>query len=429
MKINCSYTDMIDIDLLVPNPKNPNKHPEEQIKYLAKIMNHQGWRHPIIVSNLSGFVVSGHGRLMAAKKNGWTKAPVDKQDFASEADEYAHLIADNKIAELAEHDDQMMIEDLKLFPDLDLELLGIPDFEMPEILEPGCDEDSVPDFEKNTWVKRGDLFQLGDHRLLCGDSTNIVDVEKLMGGEIADITFASPPYNLGNNAKLRGYNGDSDDSVYIEKSDHKSQDEYLSFLSAWTLLAMKFSTNVFCNIQLLAGNKLAIPKYWMAFHNNLIDLMIWDKEHAQPSAAPHVLNSVFEMIFIFTQEENPKRSIRTGREFRGTIDNIFRLNPIRGGKDEFQKYHGAVFPIAFAEHFITNFSKNSVIDLFGGTGSTLIACEKTNRKCFMMELDEHYCSVIIERWEKFSNKKAFMIKPDGSKISWEEVKNGVAQIN
>ena len=115
------------------------------------------------------------------------------------------------------------------------------------------------------------------------------------------------------------------------------------------------------------------------------------------------------MIFILTDENEPKRSIKTGESFRGNLQNIFRLNPVRGGKDEFQKSHGAVFPIAFAEHFIKNFSTVSVLELFGGSGSTLIACEKTNRKCFMLELDPHYVDVIIARWENFTGKKAELI--------------------
>jgi len=129
MEVKCTFTEMVDIDLLVENPRNANRHPEQQIKLLAKIMKHQGWRRPIVVSRRSGFVISGHGRLMAAKLNGWTSAPVDRQDYATEADEYADLIADNKIAELAEHDDLAMVNSIKELEmqDFDFELLGLKD--------------------------------------------------------------------------------------------------------------------------------------------------------------------------------------------------------------------------------------------------------------------------------------------------------------
>ena len=129
MEVKCSFTEMVDIDLLVPNPRNPNRHSEQQIAMLAKIMKHQGWRRPIVVSKRSGFIISGHGRLMAARANGWNTAPVDKQDYANEADEYSDLVADNKIAELAEHDDLLMVQSIKELglEDFDFELLGLKD--------------------------------------------------------------------------------------------------------------------------------------------------------------------------------------------------------------------------------------------------------------------------------------------------------------
>jgi hypothetical protein len=132
MEVKCTFTEMVDLDLLVPNPRNANRHSDEQIKLLAKIMKHQGWRRPIVVSKRSGFVVAGHGRLMAAKLNGWTSAPVDRQDYATEADEYADMIADNKIAELAETDMEMVRQEMLNFPDLDLDLLG---FELVDVTQ------------------------------------------------------------------------------------------------------------------------------------------------------------------------------------------------------------------------------------------------------------------------------------------------------
>lgn len=133
MKVECAHDELVDIDLLVPNPKNPNKHPKEQIKLLAKIMQHQGWRSPIVISNLSGFVTKGHGRLEAARLNGWTQVPVDRQDYASQADEYADMVADNKLAELSNTDLSMVLSDVLEFgPDFDFELLGILDFKLPE---------------------------------------------------------------------------------------------------------------------------------------------------------------------------------------------------------------------------------------------------------------------------------------------------------
>jgi len=133
MKIECAHDELMDIDLLVPHPRNPNKHGDRQIELLAKIMKHRGWRSPITVSTRSGYIVAGHARLEAARLNGWDKVPVDKQDFDSEADEYSHIVADNKIAALASHDDMMMIDAIKELEIDDFELMGMPDFSIEDI--------------------------------------------------------------------------------------------------------------------------------------------------------------------------------------------------------------------------------------------------------------------------------------------------------
>jgi len=148
LKVQCAHTEMVDIDLLVENPRNANKHSDKQIELLAKIMAHQGWRHPITVSKRSGFIICGHGRLAAARRNGWTKAPVDRQDFENEATEYQALISDNVIAELAEHDMQKMILDLKSLPDVDLDLLGFPDLSFLNLNPMPLDEVSKVDQPK-----------------------------------------------------------------------------------------------------------------------------------------------------------------------------------------------------------------------------------------------------------------------------------------
>jgi len=399
---------LISISDIKLNPENRNKHPDDQIERLIEIIKYQGFRRPVSISNRTGHLVCGEGRYLAAKKLNFKEIPAIFQDYDNKEQELADAVADNAIDRWAELDISGIQNDVLKFENFNLDLLGIKDFELkpPESIS-HCDENEVPEV-KESICKTGDIWELGNHRLLCGDSTNSNDVERLMNGQKADITFTSPPYNLGNSAKLRGKNASGDDSVYIESSDNKTEDEYLSFITEFTLIALKVSKNVFVNIQLLSGNKTVLPKYWMAFHNKLVDLICWDKEHGPPSMAPRVLNSVWEFIFIFNDELNPSKSIKTGPKFHGTIDNIYRLNPV-GKKDTLAKDHGAVFPVEFCEYFITKFSDEYVLDLFGGSGTTLIACEKTNRKCFMMELDPHYCDVIIARWQKYTSKTAILI--------------------
>jgi len=364
-------------------------------------------RTPIIVSKRSGLIVAGHGRYLAAKQAGMKKVPVSFQDFASEAQEYAFGIADNGTAQWAELDITSIGLDMQSFPELELEMLGLQDFELPgEDQHANKDADDIPTIDKiEAKCKRGQIWQLGTHRLMCGDSTNHTEVSELMDGEKACITFTSPPYNLGNNAVLRGKNAAGEKSAYRTKSDHKSTDEYLNFLKTTTDISLRFSDIAFWNVQCLAGNKTVIPEYWYHFRDRLVDILIWDKEHAAPAMGKNVLNSVFEFVFAFTGSENTTRSIDTGKSFRGTLENIYRLNPV-GKKDPLAKDHRAVFPVAFAEHFVANFSKKSVLELFGGSGSTIIACEKNHRNCYTMELDPHYLDLIIARWEQFSEQEA-----------------------
>ncbi|TXH09391.1 MAG: hypothetical protein E6R04_08115 [Spirochaetes bacterium] len=401
---------MVKTSELLHYPKNANIHSEDQINRLIKLIEYQGFRNPLVVQKGTNLVVAGNGRLMAAKKMGMEKVPVTYQEFDSEAQLYAYMTSDNAIASWAELDMSAINSEVLDFKDFDLELLGLKDFslEVPTVLEPLTDEDEVPE-NVETRCKLGDIWKLGEHRLMCGDSTLIDSINTLTEHQGVDVCFTSPPYNLGDNAKLRGHNASGKDSAYNEKSDHKSQEDYLTFLKDFTSAVIMKAQVSFINIQLLAGNKLIMSEYWNFFKNNLIDLMIWDKEHGAPAMAANVLNSCFELIFIFSNEEFPTRTIKTGKEFRGNIPNIYRLNPRRGGKDEFQKTHGAVFPVAFAEYFLDQFCGKTVIDPFGGSGTTMIAAEKLGKKAFLMELDPKYCDVILSRWENYTGKKAELV--------------------
>lgn len=414
-KIHCLYDALVPVSELKPHPKNKNNHPDDQIKRLSKILDYQGWRYPIKVSKQSGFITSGHGRLSAALLKGWKEVPVNFQDYENDDQEFADVISDNSIASWSELDFKgINLEIPNLGPDFDIDLLGLKDFTIDFGIS-DKEEDSIPEPPKVPVSKLGDIYLLGNHRLMCGDSTLIDEVDKLMDGQKADMCFTSPPYNLGTNAKLRGYNGDGKDSVYNENTDHKTEQEYLDFLNMFTTNALIVSDTVFVNIQCLAGNKLVIPEYWNMFKTKLVDIFCWDKEHAQPSAARRVLNSVWEFIFIFSKEDNPTRSMKHGPDFRGTIDNIYRLNPV-GKKDTLAKNHGAVFPVQMAEYFVSKFSDEKIYEPFGGSGSTLIACEKIKRRCFMMELDPHYIDVIVSRYCKFvGNNKVIR---NGEEIDW-----------
>lgn len=250
--------------------------------------------------------------------------------------------------------------------------------------------------------KRGDVWQLGEHRLMCGDSVSLDDVKKLMGGGIADIAFASPPYNTGGIGK--NLTKDDGRSKYLANNDDMTDDGYTEFLNKYIHNACECSKYNFVNVQWLANNKNSLIEMIKSNQRILGDILVWDKTRSQPAAAKNVLNSEFEFVFCFHDKGN--RSIGT-IPYHGTKKNIFHISP---GHNEYSEIHNAVFPIALPAHFIENFAETSVLDLFGGTGTTMIAAEQLGRKAYLMELDSRYCDVIIARWEKFTGKTAVKIQ-------------------
>lgn len=321
----------------------------------------------------------------------------------TEAQKRAYILADNKLALEAGWDEEILKIELQALRELDFDItltgFELEDINIDEPIEIIEDEFSGVEEDAETITKLGDIWQLGRHRLMCGDSTSIDDVERLMDGEKADISFTSPPYNAGS----QEYYGKTE-SKYENDSDDKSEQEYRCFLNEYLHNAILNSQYVFCNIQSLAGNKIALIDFLFDNKKIYADTMIWDKQYGQPAMAKNVMNSAFEYIHIFSKKAN--RNIGT-IEFRGTIDNVLRMNAQRN--NEYSSIHNATFSVEFASHFVKNFAKESVLDLFGGTGTTLMSCEQLNKKCFMMELDPKYCDVIIKRWETFTGQKAKLI--------------------
>jgi len=198
VKIRSQKIEMVSIDTPIPYDKNMNQHTDEQIERLCKLIEYQGFRNPLVLQLGTNRIATGHGRLMAAKKMGMTEVPVIYQEFESEEQFYAYVVSDNAIQEWASLDlSQINLDMLDLGPELDIDMLGLKDFviEPIEKFDAGCDEDEVPGVE-NPITKRGDVWLLGRHRLMCGDSTMIDDVEKLMNGEKADMVFTDPPYGM-----------------------------------------------------------------------------------------------------------------------------------------------------------------------------------------------------------------------------------------
>ena len=382
-----------------PYEKNPRKN-ENAVKYVKESIRQFGFKVPIVIDS-NRVIVCGHTRLLAAKSLGLTEVPCIMADDLTDDQIKAFRLADNKVGEFAEWDMDMLGDELDAIADAcDIDM-GDFGFDLSDDEETEIVEDEVPE-EVEPVCKNGDVWMLGEHRLMCGDSTSSDDVSKLMNGEIADIAFTSPPYNAGQTptevkmGKRTKYNGNEDD---------KDEANYTEFLCKYLENTLNHSKYSFMNIQSLSNNKKSIIDLMYKFKNQFSDTIIWDKTSSQPAMANNVLNSEFEYIHIFGG--NASRAIGT-IPFRGTISNILHLALQR--KNEFSKIHNATFSVEFAAYFVKNFAKESVLDLFGGTGTTLISCEQLGRKCRMMELDPHYCDVIIARWEKFTGQKAVKLE-------------------
>jgi len=265
--------------------------------------------------------------------------------------------------------------------------------------------DRAEELREKWGVKLGDMWQLGEHRLICGDCTDAAVVERVMGGEKADICFTSPPYNLGENVKL-STRGEKDNAYLGEYKDNKSELDYLKLLNSFLAVARSVSKYQFVNLQMLAGNKISLIEFLFANREYLADTAIWYKRNPQPAAAKNVMNSAFEFIFIFSDTTKPKRAISTA-DFHGTFSNVY--SGTVNSENVVPEIHSAAFPLSMCEDFIKIFSTNVIFEPFSGTGTTLIACENLGRKCRAVEISPAYVSVALERWANHTGKTPVLI--------------------
>ena len=365
---------------LIPYARNTRTHSDEQVNQIVSSIKEFGFTNPVLVDQ-DNMIIAGHGRVMAASKLKLSKVPTICLKHLTEAQKKAYIIADNRLALNAGWDEDMLKVELEELNDLefDISLLGFEDKEIESLLsEPTeglTDEDAVPDLPEEPTTKLGDLWILGDHRLLCGDSTSIDAVDKLMDGNKADMVFTDPPYNVAFN----GRSGKFD----VIKNDKLSDDEFVDFIDGF------LST-----LEVVNSNTYYICCNW-AFYG-LLQLKL------KPKACIVWAKNVFGL----------GKGYRHQHEFilfDGLIDpSITNESDLWNIAKDSKYKHPTQKPVELSFRAIKNSSKekNIVLDLFLGSGSTLIAAEKTNRKCYGMELDPKYCDVIIQRWEEFTGNKA-----------------------
>ncbi|MHC1760538.1 MAG: site-specific DNA-methyltransferase [Negativicutes bacterium] len=397
--IHCAHDALADITTLVPNPRNPNRHPDKQIELLGKIIKNQGWRAPITVSTRSGFIVRGHGRLLAAQKLGLSEVPVDRQDYASEAEEWADMIADNRIAELSEIDDEAVSRLLTEFDmDFDRELTGfsvkdidklVAQFEDKDVVDDGFDVDQTIAGIVDPVTKAGDIIQLGRHRLMCGDSTDSAVLQKLMDGRMADAIFTDPPYNVD-------YTGGTEEALKIA-NDNMSGEDFRAFL----LAAFKAAASV-----TKAGGAIYVchaDTESLNFRTALVEAgfllkqcIVWVKQHFVMGRQDY--HWQHEPI-LYGWKDGAAHSWYGDRK-QTTVWNVDR--PVASPE------HPTMKPVALVGIALGNSTKKDdlILDPFCGSGSTVIAAEQLERVCYAVELDPRYCDVIVKRWDGFAGETA-----------------------
>jgi DNA modification methylase len=404
VKVHCPHDKLVSIKGLSPHPKNPNDHSQEQIARLAAILAYQGWRYPIKVSNLSGFVTSGHGRLLAAKFNGWEQVPVSYQDYENEEQEYADLVSDNAIAEWSVLDLKSINAEIEhMGPDFDIDWLGIKNFELdPADKYADQDEDHIPT-PREAKVVPGELYLMGESRLLCGDATNPESWDRLMDGKKADMVFTDPPYNVA-------YTGKTKEGLQIQ-NDAMSEAEFKEFLDG---------TFVLMASNLKAGGAFYIAHADSAghtFRQSVLDCglllkqcVIWVKQTFVMGRQDY--HWQHEPI-LYGWAPGAAHTWMGDRR-QSTVWNEDK--PARNAE------HPTMKPISLVERGILNSSSQNqlVVDPFGGSGSTLIASVKNGRRCNTMEIDPVYAGVILDRWAKYTGLDP--VREDGT--PWQKVKNG-----
>lgn len=399
--------------------KNPRRNGPAVDKVVAS-MRRFGFGAPLLARRANREIVAGHTRALAAQKLGVELVPVRFLDL-SEEDAHLLALADNKLGEIAEWDDDGVLEILSGYSLDDAALAGWDKGDLEALAQnvgaPGGeqDDDTIPDMAAEVITKPGDIWELGKHRLICGDSTDSEVVRRLFDGRRASLCFTSPPYNVGRSSSIasnrtmaarKGAGGQK----YVGE-DARPLSDFRRLLDGFTRNALDFCDVVAVNLQMVEGNKLALIEYLHGMREHLVDVAIWHKGFGQPAMAAKVMNSAFEFVFLFSPEKHPGRSVPTAG-FRGTVPNVYEAPPQNGGGNEFSDVHAATFPVHLPTWGIESFNakREAVFEPFGGTGTTLIAAERTGCQCFAVELEPLYCDVIVRRWEALTGKTAVLAR-------------------
>lgn len=398
MKLKVEY---IPINSIIPYENNAKIHTDEQIEQIKRSIEEFGMNDPIGIWQ-DNIIIEGHGRLMACQELGMEEVPVIRLDNLTDDQRKAYTLIHNQTTMNTGFDLDILNEELENI-ELDMSLFGFDDFDFAIDLDDAeIIEDEVPEVPEEPKAKLGDIYQLGNHRLMCGDSTSADDVNKLMNGVKADMVFTDPPYGVSYTGGMKIENGKIESN-----SKRQIKNDALDYKNLY-----KFLYDVFINLKNNTILKSAFYVFYAhsrtreflnAFYDaglNQRSIIIWYKTSGGFGDFMAQYMNAYEPCIYGSNGESVNWYGPTNEKTIWEID-----------KEKKCDLHPTMKPIEVVARAINNSSNknNSVLDLFGGSGSTLIACEQLNRKCYMMELDPHYIDVIIQRWENFTGERAVKI--------------------
>jgi len=401
------------IDKLTPYARNSRTHSDESVARIAASILEFGFTNPILVAD--GGIIAGHARRLAAKLIGLALVPVIDLSYLSPVQRRAYVIADNRLAEDAGWDDELLAEELRALQadGFDLSLTGFDDDELAQFLDDGTDAPREPTewhvqrTPVNPITRPGDVWVCGRHRVICGSATDPATWRSLTNIGAGAVTFTSPPYGVAPAAELRDHyvpGREKRQSLYANHDD--SPADWPHLMRDWSGLALEHTGIVICNVQMLADNKRALVRWCAELSEHLVDVVIWDKGNGPPQMQANVLNNAFEFLIFLAAEPGASRSIPLAA-FHGNQPNIVRIGTHE--RSELNELHRAMMPVALAEWAIGLCSKaGEFVDPFGGVGTTLVACEHLNRRAQIIEIDAGYVDVSVKRYQELTGLDAVL---------------------
>jgi DNA modification methylase len=397
-KIEIRYKKVED---LIPYVNNSRTHSDDQVAQIASSMKEFGWTNPILLDGENG-IIAGHGRLMAARKLNQTEVPTIELAGLTDIQKKAYIIADNKLALNAGWNDEILKLEIAELKNAGFDL-GLTGFNVDElkvfdpIIEGLVDEDQVPDVPEEPKTKLGDIYKLGNHRLMCGDSTSVDAIDKLMNGDKADVVFTDPPYGMFLNAD---YSGAKSSLGFFKEKGVKGGKKYDNVIGDHDDFTPELINTVFASFGYCKEIFLWGADYYAELLPNKNDgsWVVWDKRLDE--SADKMYGSTFELCWSKAKHKRMMARVKWAGIF-GTEKEFDR-----------KRHHPTQKPVNLVSWFFDYFSlkdKKNVVDLYGGAGSTLIAAEKSGKNSYVMELDPKYCDVIVKRWENFTGQKAELL--------------------